>query len=145
MTLTQLLVSIAILAFPMGLYATELRGIPGRRPDMVLLIGSLGAHCVELEAFLWLALTPCIGALLARWRAPQLVPGRDDSVSTGACIYRTLLRFGPWYAVIAPLSGWAAGFRENLSILGVVYVLSEEMRLTCPECQAILETDNRST
>ncbi len=29
LTLTQLLVSIAILAFPMALYATELQGSPG--------------------------------------------------------------------------------------------------------------------
>jgi hypothetical protein len=82
MTLTQVLASIAILALPVGLYATELRGISGRRPDMVLFTESLVAHCVELEAFLWLILAPCIGAFLTRWRAPQPVPGNDDGDST---------------------------------------------------------------
>jgi hypothetical protein len=110
-TLTQLLVSIAILAFPMGLYGTELRGIPGRRPDMILLIECLVAHCVELEAFFWLILAPRIGALLARWRARQSVPCDDDGDSTEGCTFRVLLWFGSWFAVIVPLSGWAVGYR----------------------------------
>jgi hypothetical protein len=59
-TLTRLLVSIAVPALPMALYTTELRGSPERYPDIVLLIGSLAAHCVELEAFVWLILAPCI-------------------------------------------------------------------------------------
>jgi hypothetical protein len=125
MTLTQLLVSIAILAFPMALYATELRGIPGRRPNFPLLLGSLAAHCVELETFFWLIVAPRIGRLLARWRAPRPVPGLKDRVSTEGCMSRAFWLFGPCYAVIVPLGGWGLGYRGYVStILGLVFVLS---------------------
>jgi hypothetical protein len=123
-TLTQLLVSIAILAFPMGLYATELRESPGRHPDIALLIGSLAAHCVELEAFFWLILAPRFGRLLAHWRARQPVADTDDGVWTDGDTPRVFRWFGPCYAVIAPLSGLAVGYRGYLSILGLVFVIS---------------------
>jgi hypothetical protein len=110
-TLTQLLISIAILAFPMALYATELRGMPGRRPDIPLLLGSLAAHCIELEAFHWLILAPGIGRLLARWHAPRPEFAQEDRVSREGSLSRILLLFGPCYAVFVPLAGWAVGYR----------------------------------
>ncbi len=114
-TLTQLLVSIAILAFPMALYGTELREIPERRPYIVLLLGSLAAHCVEVEAFLWLIINPGIGRLLTRQRAPRPVPGLDDRDSTEEGISRALLLFGPCYAVVVPVAGWDVGCRGFLA------------------------------
>jgi hypothetical protein len=124
-TLTQLLVSIAILTLPMALYATELQGFPGRRVNITLLLISLAAHCVELEAFFWLIVAPGIGRLLARGRTPGVVSGPEERVSKASWMSRVLLLFGPCYAVIVPLGGWGFGYRGGYLglIFGLVFVL----------------------
>ncbi len=124
-TLTQLLISIAILALPMALYATELRGIPKGRTNLALLVGSLAAHCVELEVFFWLILAPGIRRVVTRWRVPQPVRDTEDPVVPQGCMPRLLFFFGPCYAVIVPLGGWGFGHRGGYfgAILGLAFAL----------------------
>jgi hypothetical protein len=120
-----LLVSIAILALPMALYGTELQGYPARRPTIGLLLGSLAAHCVEVEAFFWMILVPGVGRLLARWRSAQSVPGTEDRVQSEALLSRVVLWFGPCYAVFVPVAGWAIGYRTIFApIFELAFLLS---------------------
>ena len=100
--LIQVAASVAILVLPFALYGPVLREGLGRLSSRVLV--SLVSHCIELEAFFWLVLTPAVLSGLGRWhgsRAATLAPLSD----------RIALAVGPCLAVFLPIAGWGEGYR----------------------------------
>lgn len=97
-TLAQLLVSVAVLALPLALFAPALRG--GWNPWFGAL--ALVAFGVELLALVWFVLAPAARRGAARGRGGGSEGEQRD---------RLFLTLGPCVAVAAPLAGWGAGYR----------------------------------
>ena len=105
----QLLASIAVIALPLALYAPLLWEGSGRFSRMNLV--ALVSHCVELEALLWLVLTPVVWPKLARRRGTGSTPVPLSAFSAARLRDWTLLGLGPCLAVLMPIVGWGAGYR----------------------------------
>ena len=108
-TLSELLASIAVVALPLRLYAPVVREGSGRFSRIYLV--ALVSHCVEVEAFLWLVLTPVACSSLARWRGTCTTPASLSAVPASRLRGSALLGLGPCLAVLMPVVGWGVGYR----------------------------------
>jgi hypothetical protein len=106
---SQILASIAVVALPLCLYAPVVREGSGRVSRIYLV--ALVSHCVEVEAFLWLVLTPVARSSLARWRGTCTTPAPLSAVPAAWLRGTALLRLGPCLAAVMPVVGWGAGYR----------------------------------
>jgi hypothetical protein len=121
-TLIQLIASIAILALPLALYSTPLREESDWLSSGILV--ALISLSIEMEAFLWLVLTPTLGWCLARRRGVRSTQSRSVDAEGGDLRDRVLLLAGPFLALLIPLVGWGTGYRlYGFDLLKAIIIL----------------------
>jgi hypothetical protein len=116
----RLLASTLVLAIPTAIYFFELRRVPEHRFSSTLLLVGLAAQCLEIEAFLWLALVPGLNWLVARSLGPGRAQVHLEALSAVEDSGGVPLWAGPCFAVLIPISGFALGYRVyGVTILGL--------------------------
>jgi cytochrome c oxidase subunit IV len=107
-TLIELLAAVAILTLPLAFYAPLLR--ESKRVWAIVFFVVFCAHCVQLEAFLFLVVSPGVRRCFprARWAATTALA---DDGQTNNHMARLFLVAGPWLAVLLQIASWADGYR----------------------------------
>ena len=142
-TLSQLLAAVAILGLLLAFYAPvwrERRTVPAMG-----MVAVFCAHAVELEAFLFLVISPAVRWCFSRGRVGA--SGALDEGGGRNDVGRVFLVAGPWLAVLFPIACWADGYRlagfTSLEPFVFLLVLGVAVTIACAGIFAIIEIFNR--